>query len=291
MRQRTRQPDGSWANIPIITGDTMRHGLREAGTYAMLDCAGLLGETLTEEALRLLFAGGMVTGSGGVVRLDEYRELVELLPTLALLGGCASNRVIPGSIEVDPALLVCSETEHLLPTWVLETEPELQSCRAHVEEVQRVRMDPTLDPGKRKLLIPSIAGRVQQRLIASETASEQGDRIATDHEKSSMMPRRFETVCAGSLFYWAISARLYSELDRDALMVMVGSFLHDAKVGGKRGTGHGQLRAVSARNVEVRPFKSRSELLDIGAPVGMLFQAHVLAHAERIRQFLAMVAA
>ncbi|MGH8630893.1 MAG: hypothetical protein ACREU7_09045, partial [Burkholderiales bacterium] len=87
MRQKVRQPDGSFAAVPIITGDTMRHGLREAGTYCLLDCAGLLGEALTEQALRLLFAGGMVTGSGSVVKLDEYREMVDLVPTLALLGG------------------------------------------------------------------------------------------------------------------------------------------------------------------------------------------------------------
>ena len=34
---------GSVVRVPIITGDTMRHGLREAGSYALLSAALRLG--------------------------------------------------------------------------------------------------------------------------------------------------------------------------------------------------------------------------------------------------------
>lgn len=289
MRQKVRRPDGSWCRVPIVTGDTMRHGLREASTYALLDAAGMLGEELTESALRLLFAGGMVTGSSGsTVRLDEYRRLIETLPTIALLGGCAGNRIIPGAIEVDAAQLICEETAHLLPPWVTETQHVGDSCRAHVEEVQRVRMDPTLDPGKRKLLRPVDAEAVQQRLLASATAT---DAVATDDAKSSMMPRRFETVVAGSRFFWSISARLHSELERDTFMVMVATFLSGAVVGGKRGTGHGKLKPITARNVQIRTYAEKAETFDLGAPVGQMFRAHVAERADALRAFLRTVAA
>jgi hypothetical protein len=41
MRQKTRLADGSFVSVPIITGDTIRHQLREAASYALLDAAGM----------------------------------------------------------------------------------------------------------------------------------------------------------------------------------------------------------------------------------------------------------
>ena len=153
MREDVRQKGGGFAAVPIISGDAMRHGLREAAAYTFLDAAGLLDEpALSEAALRLLFAGGMVTGRGdaSVISLDAYREMVDLVPSLKLLGGCTNSRVIPGQLAVDAAVLVCTETEHLLgraSPWVLDWAREhgegLESCRVHVAEEQRVRMDPT----------------------------------------------------------------------------------------------------------------------------------------------------
>jgi len=298
MRQRVRRADGSWARVPIITGDTMRHGLREAATWAYLDCAGMLGETLTESALRLLFAGGMVTGSGATVKLDEYREMCDLMPHLTLLGGCAGNRVVPGQIHVEPALLLCDETRHLLPEWVPEwveeQGAEWDGARSHVEEVQRVRMDPTLDPSKARLLTSGDREGVQQRLIAGADARKAKNHRAADEAKSSMMPRRFETVCAGSWWYWSVTATVYSELELDTLNVMVATFLRDARVGGKRGTGNGLLVPRVAQNIGLARWKDRVDTLEILGPdqaVGAQYRRHVEARAERIREWLQTVAA
>jgi hypothetical protein len=297
MRERVRQPSGVWASVPVVTGDSMRHGLREAASMATLDAAGLLGEKLSESALVLLFAGGTIGGSpGSSTKLSEYREMVDLIPHLSLLGGCAQNRSIPGRVVVDPARLVCQETEHLLPGWVVDwarTERgSLNSCRAHVEEEQRVRMDPRLDPGKRQLLAAGERAGIEQRLLASETASEEGDAAGKDAAKSSMMPRRYEVVAAGSLFSWSVTATCYSVLDEDTLWVMLATFLRDARVGGKRATGHGLLRAVAARNVTLAPFSDRSDTLDVQAMrVGDLFRAHVSERADRIKSFLGSVIA
>src|SRR5690606_25571706 len=125
----------------------------EAAAYALLDAAGLLGaEKLSEAALRLLFAGGMVTGRGeaSVVKLDQYRELCELVPSMTLFGGCADNRVIPGQLIVEDAVLVCEETapagdnghtwHGAVPPWAsahaTELCGDLDVARSHVEEAQ-----------------------------------------------------------------------------------------------------------------------------------------------------------
>jgi hypothetical protein len=292
FRRKIRQHDGSWAHVPYITGDAMRHQLRESIAYAFLDAAGLLDEgQLTEAALRLLFAGGMVTGRGDAssIKLDQYREMIELIPALGLLGGCASNRVIEGRLTVDDALLVCHESARLLPEWVLREAYVLDTCRAHVTLEQRVRMDPTLSPTKRKLLSAADQVSVQTRLLASEAAHDANDPVERDDTKSSMLPRSYETIAQGSLFSWGVQAWTTSDLEYDTFCSMVGAFLSNARVGGKRATGHGSLRAIKAFGVIVNRPSERMDALDttaLAGKIGSAFRAHVAERKERIVKFL-----
>lgn len=294
MRQKTRLPDGTFTQVPIVTGDTIRHQLREAASYALLDAAGMLDvPSLGEAALRLLFNGGMISGSQDtVVKLDQFRELVELCPHIALLGGCAQNRSVPGRLSVSAAELICEETAHRMPDWVIEYLREqktaLGGAREHVEEVQRVRMDASLDPGKVKLLSDGGVD-VRNRLLASEHGKETGDAVLAQDNKSSMMPRRFETLVAGSIFYWKVECDTFNALDRDTLTTMVGHFLQNAKVGGKRATGHGRIRAVVGKQIQVRRPKEAPEGLDATAlapRLGSLFYTHVAARKDRVRSLL-----
>ena len=58
------QPNGEILDVPCITADTMRHGLREAMAMAFLDAAGMIDDpALSKAALRLLFNGGHGHGS------------------------------------------------------------------------------------------------------------------------------------------------------------------------------------------------------------------------------------
>lgn len=297
MRQRVRTP-GGWADVPIITGDTMRHGMREAAAWALLDAAGMIeNASLSEGALRLLFAGGMVTGKGdaGVINLDRYRELCELVPSMALFGGCADNRIVPGRLCVEAALIVSVETESYIPKWIMDKAYEfgpLESCRSHVEEAQRVRMDPALVPEKRLLLTGAEQVALNKRLTASEAAHTDDDARAKDEAKSSMMPRRFERIAQGSLFAWSCEAVCWTDLEIDTLNVAVCAFLSNAVVGGKRGTGHGRIRALAAQGVQVERPADAMYPIDALAPaskVGELFRAHVRERSGRIKDFFVEV--
>lgn len=321
MRRKVRQPDGRWADVPIVTGDTMRHQMREAVAYVTLDAAGLLeGARLSEGALRLLFAGGTLGGKGGggssAVQIGRYREIVEMFPPLGLFGGAAENRIVPGRLEVSDAVLICRESAHLLPAWAVEhagagsvppavwdnapatpgrlarIAAVLGSCRTHVEEATRVRMDPTLSPEKRLLLADADRTRAEARLIESEGARAVKDEHRADEAKSSMMPRTHECVAMGSLFWWEVSARVHSDADRDCLLTTIGATLADLRVGGKRGTGHGHLRPVAAtesgwttpadRVAATNPGGLAREALDA-------YRARVSDNAARLRDWLAGV--
>lgn len=297
--RKMRQIDGTFARVPEISGDAMRHGMRDASAYVMLHAIGATDETpkLSEAALRLLFAGGMVTGKGdaGSVRLGEYRRLVEMVPQLALLGGCAENRTIPGRLDVDPATLICAESTRFLPRWMLDVESVREATettyRESIEEVQRVRMDPSLFPAKRALLDPGEADKIERRLEASERASREGDDAAKDASKSAMMPRRFERLVQGSLFSWSVTVNLASALDMDTFYTMFCAFAGNMVVGGGRSVGHGRMRVVEARReVVASPTQIASPesvgLATLRSNVGALFCAHVAERKDRIAEYL-----
>ena len=298
MRRRVRSKDG-WSSVPVITGDTMRHGMREAAAYALLEAAGMLeSPSLSEAALRLLFAGGMVTGRGeaSTVKLDQYRELCELVPSMTIFGGCSDNRVIPGQLIVEDATLVCDESARFVPKWCTKAVADLcgvDTCRAHVEEVQRVRMDPTLQPQKTRLLGTEEQVKVAGRLKASEDNSAADG--ASKDSKSSMMPRSMERVCQGSMFHWACESRVYSDLELDTFHVALMQFLANCWVGGKRGTGHGKLRPVAARQASIRAWSAPMEDVDVtalvgpGGTIGKTFHAHVRERKDRIAEFFQRV--
>jgi hypothetical protein len=297
MRRKVRQPDGSFVRVPYVTGDTARHGLREAGAYVFLDAAGLLEDAgLCEAALRLLFAGGMVTGRGtaGVVDMARYREICFLCPMLKLLGGCCDNRSIPGQLIADEISLVCAEQMHRVPERVREWlgTQEIASCREHLEVTQRVRMDPLLNPSKRELLLPAAQVEVSRRLGSSEKAHAEDDAVARDEAKSTMLPRSFERLVEGSLFWWEVTCHCHSELDVDTLMVMLGAFLTNCRVGGKKATGHGLLKCVKAWDMHVpRPAEQATEVdaTALGTGVGSIFRKHVADHKEQVRTWVSSV--
>lgn len=324
-----RQWDGTMARVPEITGATIRHKLRAAASMAELFAVGFAEGAgaggpegkLSEAGLRLLFNGGMVTGRGdaGNIRLEQYRELVENVPHMALLGGCADNRTIPGKIQVSPATLLCRESrtdfeasEH---RWMLTSSKPVaeggptvaevvrgalaQTCRASLEEFQRVRMDSTLDPKMRALMTGEATAATERRLTASAEASREGDAIAREATKSTMMPRRAEALVQGSLLYTGFTAITHTELEEDALKVMVTQALArlgpggDDWLGGMGREGFGKITVVEGRWHQPTPTAQEAEGTDLALladpALGERFRGHLRERAGQVLDYLKRV--
>ncbi len=295
MTELVRQPDGRYCKVAKITGDSLRHGLRKHGSMLFLQAAGLLDEpALTAAAVRLLFAGGSISGpSGATVPLAEYRQLVELVPPLALLGGCADNRMLGGNMQVEPAILLCDEARPLLTDWTTQWINEqnyvLGAARRAITMEQRVRMDPTLAAETKALLAPQQLELLDAKLDARAVAQTHDEIVDS---KCTMMPRQFEVVAAGSHFQWGLSTNVYSELEADTLNVMLAAYLSDMQAGGKAGTGHGQLEAVAGQGFQVyRPIDRDGLALPHLPNVGAMFREHVASNADAIKDLLSKVVA
>ncbi|MEN6535532.1 MAG: hypothetical protein ABFD89_17845 [Bryobacteraceae bacterium] len=295
MTKKIGMPDGTIEEVPYITGDCLRHGLRETAAYATLHAANMLDDPqLDRGALRFLFNGGMITGKGdgSTFKVNKYRELVILFPPLALFGGCTDARALPGQIDVWEGNLVCSETLHLLPKWVGEWAnvnlKEVQNAWEMIEEVQRVRMDPELLPEKIKLLTEADQIVVHNKAAAMEVARENDDALAVKESKSAMLPRTHERFLQGSLFCWGVTGRTYTDLELDAFSYIMACYLANMKVGGMARSGHGRMRVVEGRRVHQLPMGSDIESLgeQLTAGVGSLYRAHVQERSEDLRKWL-----
>lgn len=302
MRRKVRMPDGSFSKIPIVTADSMRNLLRRMLAEFSLECAGLWGEgkspQLTEGALRLLFAGGMLTGKGdaGVIKTSRWRELVDLVPSLSLFGGCVDAMVLPGKLSVCDLLLICDETKHLIPSWMVDyasMDGTLPSWRAQLEESQRVRMDPVRNPSNRNLLSPDAKARVESQIESREKAHEENDPVAEQSSKSSMMPRTYESIAQGSLWMWELSGNLDTDIDKaslyTALMLLSTARAH---VGGKKGVGFGRIKPILSKEVQLPtlPEKLQStDLSTLGVTYGKLFEQHLKDRSEKIKAILSEV--
>jgi hypothetical protein len=315
---KVRRPKGGFAMVPIVSGNSMRNRMRFASSMALLRAADMLGQRLSEPALRLLFNGGGYAGKDaekgdddgpkdkakskkkgstkGVVNIDYYRELCELVPSLAIFGGVA-GRIIEGKLQVGQLMLICEESRGHVPQWIVDRLTSegvmLDAARAHVERAQNVRMDAMLNPAMRTLLLPEAQADASARLLRADNA-QASEESTHDADKSKMLPYTFERVARGSLFSWSCTVTVNSALEEDTFYVCLAELLKSGPVvGGKRGVDdHGQLRAVDARGIEVSREVRQANALDIdGRKPGSLFVPHVQERRERIAEFLRSVEA
>lgn len=255
MRQEAILPDGSIASIPYITGDSLRHGLREGAADVMLEAIG--DPPLPESAIRLLYSGGIITGKGRVIKLDEFRDLSMLLPMLPVFGGCCDNRTVPGRLRVDDALPVCLETAHRVPEWV--RDQATLSADDLVEKKTRFRMDPSNSPRRRAQMSDVDREAAEERLSRSERASAEGDAAAREETKSTMMPRSYEAIKPGALFSWAVHLDVVVEADLQCLGSAIAAWATQGRVGGKQGTGCGRVEVVEAKSIELGTIRRQVE--------------------------------
>lgn len=273
---------GETYRVPIVSGDAMRHGLRESAADVALNAAGITGG-LSEAAVRFLYNGGGIAGQPGAsVDIAQYREMVEWYPAFGVLGGCVSNRMFPGTLSVNRAILVCEETVEagVLPAWVAESAPGEagRPSVAWVDEVQRVRMEPMAQP--------------RHRAMAGEEGASYVERLLDGTAQNTIMPRTFEVVKAGALFWWSVTLRPVTDEQEDAFWSMLGRFLSDCRVGGKQGTGHGHLAPVDTWNCALKPAAIDANpfvLLGAVEPAANRHTRHMVDAAERFRAILGAI--
>lgn len=221
MRERLRMQSGELVRVPIITGDAMRNKLRKEVGDLLLSHVLNEGERLPVNAVRFVYAGGVLAGKQSPHTVKDWVQYTEVWPMLGLFGGCCNGRMWPGTLKVSDAVLLCKETAYLADDQA--QGEDLLTHRSYVEEAQRVRMDPIQSPAHEGIVVAPSAD-----------------------DEMTMMPRTYEQVVRGSLWLWDVHVTQDVQIQRDLLTaamypLVAGKF----QVGSRGGTGKGVLRLVS----------------------------------------------
>lgn len=115
---RTQQvvlPDGRQTAVPFVSGNSLRHAIRDALAWRLVRVLDIPEHSLTKGVVDLLWSGGALTKTGNQVELAQQRALTEGVPALALLGYSAQSDIVHGCLRVDNLNLLCEENSWRLP--------------------------------------------------------------------------------------------------------------------------------------------------------------------------------
>ena len=106
---------GTISKVPFLSAASVRHGIREALAWHLIEHAGIEDGSLSKAAVDLLFSGGAVTSTGAKTNLDMARRVEQDLPMLSLLGYAAQSDIVSGTLRASELMLVCVENNWRCP--------------------------------------------------------------------------------------------------------------------------------------------------------------------------------
>jgi hypothetical protein len=236
--------DGSEARVPFISGNSIKHTLRDGGARFALEALGVDDGSLTKGMIDLLWSGGGLTKGGSAVNLSRARELERLFPMLGVLGYSAGNTMTSSKLSVHHLHLVCLEN-------VWRTPAELASiphARMLAGEFQGDEFGTRHDAMRGSM--PARMLDVETRtLIEGERSRKAGDKGASEkHTQSTQMIYEFETIKPGSRFFGEIEFRDLSTIEVGALQSALGracvgmhGTAHVFQLGAKSSVGYGRV--------------------------------------------------
>lgn len=232
-RESVIQPDGTPVLVPVVSGNSLRGGLRRTAEELFREAIGYEGKIPLSAAHALRNGGTLVKVTGDGLSGRRRLQVRELVPPLSVFGGNGGgHRPLDGCLKVGKVVPHIRETTHILARphpGVLLSQFELMSLESYS------RFD---DADNREFAdLPA---------AAQET---------TDSRPAESMLMRFEaeTLPAGTQF------ETFLRLDR-ATPVEIAFFeevwnrwARDGALGGRSAIGHGMVHATAERRVLAGP--------------------------------------
>lgn len=279
-REKFVQPNGKVERVPVISGNSVRGILRDKGMFSMLK---MLGYGVNEEngeikglplqSFYFLFSGGSLVSSGdNGLDVKYFREMRDLIPLIGLFGGAAGNAIMPGKLKIGKLMPICRETAHLIPDKF--HNESLESIWEYCQTEMFTRRD---DEKNDKVRL----------MIAGKQLTEGGEQLP--EEKKAGTPQQMmynvETIAAGTQFFWRIVLEDVTDVEFEAFLSTLIEFSKAPNIGGKSGTGHGEIAIKLDKWIEV---DSRVQLqgTELDVKLGTKYKDHLSKNGNNIRKFL-----
>ena len=212
-RQEVLLPDGSIDTVPFISGNSIRHTLRDAGSRFALEAMGVPEGSLSKPVVDLLFSGGSLGGKAAMT-LAKARRLAELFPLLPILGYSSGTRITGGRLEVWHLHLVAEQNLFRRPDHMPADHPRyLVDGNAQVSREFGTRHDAARITHAAAYL--ALEDKTKGQLVAD---APKGKAKAPKDEQSTQMIYDWEVVMPGAEFTGGIVYRALKDAELSALI-------------------------------------------------------------------------
>lgn len=289
-REKFVQPDLTIEEVPVISGNGFRGLLRDIGMLHMCRSLGYgaAGEDgrprgLSLPAFYFLFSGGTLTSDGGkALQLERAREVRALIPLVAVFGGALGNHIMPGKLKMGKMIPIVQETLHLLPQQFREQKwPSVWDC---CQREMYARKDDEKNENLRQLVSPGVLALIDE--AKSNRAGQRDAGAQNDTGEHQQMRYYVETLAAGTQFYLRITLDDVTDVEFEAFITTLVEFSRRPFVGGKSGTGLGEISLKFDRWVEIDS-RVAPQGREVALPLGQDYAKHLESKAFDIRKWLA----
>lgn len=251
--QDSVSPDGERHRTPFVSGNSLRHAIRDALAWLTVDTIQVGDHTLPKGVVDLLWSGGALTATGAQTDLHAMTARHRLLPSLPLLGYSLGSDIVRGSLRVSNAHLACRENAWRLPAHVM-VEPSAQTRAIDwLGEEFGTRHD--------------VAGGPVDRLVE--------DAVFGD---TTQMIYDMQVIQAGSVWAFEVGVDAATSGEVDALAAALHTITARGwHLGAKRAQGFGRCTVIAS---------DTSDLTDDLPAAAARYTEHLTVHAESIQAFL-----
>lgn len=220
----------SIAEVPAVSGNSIRHLWRESLVDITLYTLGLKRRDLDRNILEILVSGGGMEARDAIKNEEEEEKqdkaisrkdatqpnvpilvrdretLRSTLPILSLFGCSYGNRMLSGLVKVGWAIPALQQTEHIT---------NVESSVPYSEDITSFQI-----------------------MTRHDFLEENADENSTSKQSLYYI----EVVSAGIPFFHEYNIDLSTPIERSAMQIAIDSFKDNPYLGGKSATGHGKFQ-------------------------------------------------
>ncbi|MFI3211116.1 MAG: hypothetical protein R3Y64_08755 [Peptostreptococcaceae bacterium] len=202
---------GEVVEIPVLTGNALRGTLRRLAMEDFLIKVGLDVEKISKDLYHTLFSGGALTTGSRYYEVGEIKEFRKNCPMMALFGCALGSQMPEGKLKVGISIPICTETQEFTD---VQTDLSIYDL---LEENFYTRHDTS------KLIKDII------------------DYPSKKDDKVTQMKYEQEQLIAGTELKTFFVVETTSDIEKSALCALIDLFKANPFIGGKSGTGHGNI--------------------------------------------------
>lgn len=195
-RHDVTDPDAERVSVPFVSGNSIKHLIRESGADFAREALGLGEGSMSRAEAYLLYAGGALDKSGQSIRLDKARAAEKHMPILGLCGYAAGNAMAESQVRVDDWELACWEQSHRLGAVLGRYTPTLaDALEVYADEWIATAQRTGHDPTRRAKGLRLLHEEDREKVVAQLSTTSKG--AAKDAYRP--MPYEYETLIPGAV--------------------------------------------------------------------------------------------